>query len=213
VSSQHFGGLVTGDRGISRHTYIESLPDREANLREAWVDAREFTTLCVQGGAAEVADLLDCECRSRQEEREDEAPLESIYLLTRPRADGDDAKPGPWRVSLAIVAGERQVTFERLELDSRVAGVPVVVVDFHQGWLESNYGHLAELLRGRPYLIRTHDPVSTRGAGGTIPEDYWATLRAGLETPGVWFSPYQDMADGALRVAGNWETVCDTLRA
>ncbi|MEA3400535.1 MAG: hypothetical protein U9R79_04750 [Armatimonadota bacterium] len=213
MSGQRFDGVVTGDRGISRHTYIESLPDREANLREAWVTAREFTTVRVQGGAAEVASVLGCECVSRQQARADEAPLESIYLLTRSSADGGGAGRGPWQVSLAIVAGERQVSFERLELEGLPPGAPLVVVDFRQGWLESNYEHLPELLRGRRYLVRTHDRVSTRGAGRTIPEGYWATLRAELEAPGVWFSPYQDMADGALRVAGNWETVSDTLSA
>jgi len=201
-------GIVTGDWGLERYIYIEALPDEEAHLREAWVNAQEFATVWVEGGAAQLAKCLGWECRSQQVQRDHEAPLESIYLLTKASHQGR----APWQVARAIVAGERQVAFEKLQpVDLDSEDQPIVVVDFHQGWLESNADTLEELLAGRRYLIRTHDPVSTLGVGDGIQEDFWSQIRALEGPPGIWFSPYQDMADGGLRIAGEWVSVCDNI--
>lgn len=208
--------IVTGDSGISRYVYIKSLPDEEANLREAWVDAQDFVTLAVDGGAAHLARCLQAKWITEQADIQEEPLLESIYLLTKHTGDdNDDPEQAPWKVGLAIVAGQRQVTFKTVRpadlLEMAPEGAPLVVVDFHQGWVNSNGGHLAQLIGDRPYLIRTHDPVTMVGAGPDVSEDFWKDIRQEVDRPGVWFSPWQDMAAGGLRVAGNWDTVCNNI--
>ncbi len=204
--------MVTGDCGISRYVYIESLPDKQANLREAWVDAKDFVPVEVPDGAADVARCLGCEWLSTQTDDSDEPRLESIYMLTNPsEVDGNGNDTKPWKVARAIVAGQRQVTFEAVSPDQIPDGVPLVVVDFHLGWVNSNHEYLAALLAGRPWLIRTHDPASMVGAGTQVGEDFWQRLRRNIDAPGVWFSPWQDIADGGLRAAGSWKTVRDTI--
>ncbi len=210
-------GIVVGDRGTSRYIYVDWLPETEPNLRGAWLDARDVATVYVPGGASQVARCLGWPCLAHQAVSEEEPTLESTYILTRRREETDPGEERvSWKVGTSIVAGERQAEFETPPAEALAHGdTPLAVVDYHQGWLRSNWEGLPGLLKGRPYLVRTHDPTRVLGGEG-LPDEYgrlWATIREQSDTPGVWFSPYQDMADGALKVAGNWETVTANIIA
>jgi len=197
--------LVTGDYGLEYYVYIEELPDKPANLREAWVDAREFRTIPMPGGAGQLARCLGCSYVPHEQAAAPKDAPESLYLLTNQARKGQIGKR--WKVALAIVAGQRDRPCPPVCLEDFPAGRAVAVMDFCQGWLTANHQLLPQLLADRSYLIRTHDPVYPCPPGGAVPEDIWRQVRRASPGRGIWFSPYQDMADGALRVAGNWDTV------
>lgn len=90
-------------------------------------------------------------------------------LLTNQARKGQTGKR--WKVALAIVAGQRDRPCPRVRLEDFPAGRAMVVMDSRQGWLTTNHQLLPQLLAGRSYLIRTHDPVYPCPPGGAVPED------------------------------------------
>lgn len=205
--------IVTGDHGHDTFVYVEgrqgvapSDQEMAPNLREAWVDAGRFWRVELDGGPGALIAYLRQADENTQVgdpfQKNEERP-ESIYLLTRQGKSRDTAA---WRVGQAIVAGERTCPSCRLDpAFERDAGVktPSVLMDFHQGWLDENVAALPPFLKGRRYIVRTHDPCHKT----------WRGIRESLqgETPGIWFSPIQDMAEGALWFAGNWESIRQRL--
>jgi hypothetical protein len=115
-------------------------------------------------------------------------------------------------VALGIVAGQENLCPGRVDPGQFEPGVPVAILDFRQGWVEQNYTQLPQLLAGRRYLIRTHDPLYAPGGPSSEIRQAWRMVRETCTDPGIWFSPHQDMADGALRVTGNWDTLHAVLR-
>ena len=119
---------------------------------------------------------------------------ESVYILTR--RFPDERK---WRIGQAIVVGESDVPccqIEPLSKDQYPSSIPAIFVDFNQGCLRENAERILGFMEGRRYTIRTPDPR----------KHAWAALRKRGLQPGRWFSPLQDMFDGALSFAGTGNT-------
>lgn len=207
MNGQQVKGIVVGDADIERYIYIESLPDRRPDLREAWVDAKEFVEVPLIGGAALFARCLGWDYLGGRGPESDDG-MKSLYLLTKTARNGES-----WEVGQAIVSGERQAEYQVVTLsESEEDKRPIALIDFRQGWVNSNRDNLCGLLQGRPYLVRTHDPTSA-GVTGSSGKDLWHEVREQVAKPGmgIWFAPWQDLADGALRMAGNWHTVTNTI--
>ena len=190
--------IITGDKSIDRFIYLEGLPDEPANLREAWVNASRFWTVDLAGGAGTLDQLLTTSgVTTINPCTEVTTTAESIYILTR------DNKGQRWSVGQAIVAGERDYPAGELKYDtgSLTDDTPAVIIDFNQGWVKTNRDRLADFLKDRPYIIRTHDPCKNE----------WKKIRQGGIRKGIWFSPIQDMADGSLWFPGNWESLHERL--
>ena len=200
--------LIAGDQGVEQYVYIASLPDQPANLRDAWVNAKEFWAVQVPGGAGQLASYLGtnrCRCIPSVPSEPGHQRPESVYILTKKAARSDEEPR--WKVELAIVAGERPFPCSKHAVDDFDPGAPVVILDFYQGWVERNLDLLPSLLSQRRYLVRTHDPTGAVGKREPQWGEVWREVRRQSAQPGIWFSPHQDMADGALRVTGNWETL------
>jgi hypothetical protein len=193
--------LVTGDHGIDRFIYVEGLQEGPPNLREAWVGASRFWTEELKGGAGSVIECLKALGYNALDPYDLPPELaESIYILTRQ----GDAEKRKWRTALAIVAGEREIHCAKMNsmaADDLPPEVPAIFTDFNQGCLSCNKEEVYGLLRGRRYLVRTHDPRKTE----------WVEMREKGMQRGIWFSPVQDMFEGALHFAGNWEAMHERL--
>lgn len=193
--------LVTGDNSKDRFIYVERFPDKPANLRDAWINAIQFWTVNLDGGSGSLVQYLKAlGIEAMDPCHEDNDNAESIYMLTRKR----DNKGQRWYVGQAITAGERdypcgELTKCRPEILS--SEIPVVIADFNQGWVKKNEDMLYDFLRGRSYIVRTHDPLK---------EEWRKTRQKGIKK-GIWFSPIQDMADGSLWFPSNWENLHQRL--
>ena len=195
--------LVTGDQVIDRFIYVEGFGDTPPNLREAWVEAQQFWTENLKGGAgALVAYLNALGLEAADPFGKIKNPGESIYAITR---QGDNQRR-QWRTGLAMVCGERPVPCVKMgPLDQKQYPLtsPAVFLDFKQGCLESNMEHVLPFLTGRPYLVRTHDPRRAE----------WRNFREQGLGPGIWASPIQDMAESKLWFPGNWEDMYERVIA
>lgn len=187
--------IVTGDHARDRFTYVEGMGREPANLREAWVNADRFWIAELPGSSGNLIEYLKASGVNAYDpfQSGEEMP-ESIFILTRQ----GEAEKRKWRIGQAMTAGERQYQGYRIALS--IPGVspntpPAVLMDFNQGWLNANQGVIARFLKERPYIVRTHDPR----------KPVWVELREEGIHPGIWFSPIQDMAEGGLWFAGNWE--------
>ncbi len=185
--------LVAGDAGTDRFIYLEGFSDEPPNLREAWVNAKQFRNITLDGGARSLfqhmqANGINVSCLCHEGDHP-----ESIYLLIRQKGGQG------WCIGKAIVAGEGDFTSDDQShsLTSATTKTPCVILDFNQGWVIKNLNKLPAFLQERPYIIRTHDPLN---------ED-WRNVRQQDIHQGIWFSPIQDMADGSLWFPGNWESV------
>lgn len=186
--------VVTGDH--ARDRFIE-----QANLREVWVDADQFWIAELPGSSGSLIEYLKASGVDAYDPflSKGETP-ESIFILTR---QGEE-KDRRWRIGQAMTAGERQYQSYRIALG--IQGIspntpPAVLMDFNQGWLNANQGVIARFLKERPYIVRTHDPR----------KPVWVEVRKEDIHPGIWFSPIQDMAEGGLWFAGNWEAAIRAL--
>lgn len=182
--------LVLGDNTTDRFIYVEGQLDTQVNLRETWVNASQFWTVDLEGGSGSLLQLLN----ASQVDAIDPCPVdgkknESIYVLTRQNAK--------WYVGQAIVAGDREYPSGKLECSTAndYGNTPAVIIDFNLGWLKDNKDSLNEFFSNRSYIVRTHDPLSSD----------WQKIRANGINSGIWFSPIQDMANGSLWFASNWE--------
>ena len=193
--------IVTGDHGRDRFIYVEGLRDEPANLREAWVDADRFWIAELPGSSGSLIEYLKATGVNAYDPFQSrKGAAESIFILNR-QGQGEDRR---WRVQQAITAGERQYPSERISL--HVEGIsaqapPAVLMDFNQGWLNVNQDVLASFLKERPYIVRTNDPRKPA----------WVEVRKRGVHSGFWFSPIQDMSDGGLWFAGNWEDMRNRL--
>jgi hypothetical protein len=200
-SKSDYDILVTGDNSKDRFVYLEGISDEPANLREAWVNASRFWTVDLDGGSGNLLQYLN----KTGFRAIDPCPLSndvalSIYMLTRKK----DKRGNRWCVGQAITAGEREYPSGKLSSCSPETvslSVPMIIIDFNQGWLNGNKDSLPKVLKKRPYIVRTHDPR----------KDLWKEIRSKGTGEGIWFSPIQDMADGSLWFPGNWEDICKRL--
>lgn len=192
--------IVTGDSSTDRFIYLEGFADQSPNLRDAWVNARKFWNITLAGGAGTLAEyMLANNIKAIDPCRQLNSP-ESIYMLTRKKDD----KSGHWYVDKAIVAGERDYPsgdLNKCATDLFALKIPCAILDFNQGWVKQNKQILQGFLRGRSFIIRSHDPC----------KDHWRELRRQKNVFGIWFSPIQDMAEGSLWFPGNWENLRDRL--
>lgn len=205
--------IIAGDQGVEQYVFIETLPDQPANVRDAWVSAQQFWAVQVAGGAGQLAAYLGKVARCVPNPpcpRRARGKPDSVYVLTNQPAPGETAIR--WKVALGIVAGQENLCPGPTDPAQFPPGVPVAILDFRQGWVEQNYTQLPQLLASRRYLIRTHDPLYAPGEPSSEVSQVWRKVREACACEGIWFSPHQDMADGALRVTGNWETLHDVLR-
>lgn len=193
--------IVTGDHALDRFIYVEGIRDEPPNLREAWVGANRFWTEVLKGGAGSVIECLKAIGFDAKDPFDmPETVAESVYILTRQGA-AEDRK---WRIGQAIVAGERKLPccdMKPLAQDQYPSTIPAIFVDFNQGCLKENKDEILGFFEGRNYMVRTHDPRKLE----------WAKLREQGLHDGIWFSPLQDMFEGALSFAGNWESVHERL--
>lgn len=195
--------LVTGDQSIDRFIYLEGSDDEPANLHETWVNASRFCTVDYDGGAGNLLQYLNKTgfrainpCK-----RSDNLAL-SIYILTKLARKKEENKT--WCVGKAIIAGERKNPSGKLSScapEAVASSVPMIIMDFNQGWLSENKDELHKFIKNRSYIVRTHDPR----------KDEWKEIRHKGIGKGIWFSPLQDMADGSLRFPGNWEDIYKRL--
>ncbi len=193
--------FVTGDASIDRFIYLEDVQDKPANLRDAWVDAKRFWRVNLDGGSGNLIQYL----KAAGINAADPCPkphdiAESIYILTR----GREKKDQKWCIGQAITAGEREYPSGELEKCSyEIASdsTPAVILDFNQGWLLKNKDAVKSFLRNRQYIVRTHDPLI----------ENWKNVRKQGKKKGIWFSPIQDMANGSLWFPGNWENMRERL--
>lgn len=200
-SKANYDFFVTGDNSKDRFIYLEGFSDEPANLREAWVNASRFWTVDLDGGSGNLMQYLN----KTGFKAIDPCPpggdvALSLFLLTRKK----DKRGNRWCIGQAIAASEREYSARRLSSCSAEAlssSVPVIIMDFNQGWLKENKDRLPNFLNKRPYMVRTHDPR----------KEAWKEIRNKGRGQGVWFSPIQDMADGSLWFPGNWEDVCSRL--
>ncbi len=196
-SRTNYDILVTGDNSKDRFIYLEGSSDEPANLREAWVNASRFWTVDLDGGSGNLLQYLNkTGFRAIDPCPPNNNVALSIYMLTRKK----DERGNRWCVGQAIAAGEREYPSGKLGSCSPEAvssSVPVMIIDFNQGWLNVNKDGLPNILRKRPYIVRTHDPRKKE----------WREIRNKGIGEGIWFSPIQDMADGSLWFPGNWEDI------
>jgi hypothetical protein len=76
--------IVTGDSSTDRFIYLEGFADEPANLREAWVNARQFWTVNLDGGAGALVQLLKAKGLITLDPcTEINNTAESIFFLTR----------------------------------------------------------------------------------------------------------------------------------
>jgi hypothetical protein len=193
--------IVTGDQALDRFLYVEGIKDEPPNLRDAWIGANRFWTELLKGRAGSVIECLVALGYDAIDpfDQPDEI-AESVYILTR-QGTPDERK---WRIGQAIVVGESDVPccqIEPLSKDQYPSSIPAIFVDFNQGCLKENAERILGFMEGRRYIIRTPDPR----------KHAWAALRKRGLQPGIWFSPLQDMFDGALSFAGNWEHIQERL--
>lgn len=189
--------IVTGDHARDRFIYVEGMGDEPANLREAWVTAKRFWIAELAGSSGSLIEYLKTSGINAYNPfvSREEIP-ESIFFVTR-QGEGENRR---WRGAQALTAGERQYPSGRISSD--IPGIsaqmpPAVLMDFNQGWLNVNQGEIARFLKERPYVARTHD----------LRKPAWVEVRKKGIHHGVWFSPIQDMAEGGLWFAGNWEDI------
>jgi len=187
--------IVTGDHARDRFIYVEGTQDKLPNLREAWVDADRFWIVELPGSSGSLIEYLKTSGVNAYDpfQTKEETP-ESIFILTRQGKE----KNRRWRIAQAMTAGERQ--YQSCRVVPGIQGIspntpPAVLMDFNQGWLNINQGVIARFLKERPYIVRTHDPRKPA----------WVEVRKEGTHCGIWFSPIQDMAEGGLWFAGNWE--------
>jgi len=187
--------IVSGDHARDRFVYVEEIGDKPANLREAWVDAKRFWIAELPGSSGSLIEYFKASGINAYDPfQSDEETLESIFILTR---QGQE-KNQRWRVGQAITAGERQ--YQSYQIAPAIRRIspnapPAVLMDFNQGWLNVNQGVMVSFLKERPHIVRTHDPRKLA----------WVEAREKGIHRGIWFSPIQDMANGGLWFAGNWE--------
>lgn len=193
--------LVTGDTSMDRFIYLEDVPDNPANLRDAWVDAKRFWRVDLDGGGGNLIQYLKAAgIKAVDPCPKPEEMAESIYILTR----GREKKEQNWCVGQAITAGEHEYPSGELEkcaYKTTSDNMPVVIVDYNQGWLLKNKDAVKNFLGKRHYIVRTHDPLS---------ED-WKSVRKQSKKKGIWFSPLQDIANSSLEFPGNWESMRERL--
>jgi hypothetical protein len=189
--------LVTGDNSKDRFIYLEGYSDEPANFREAWVNASRFWTVDFDGGSGNLLQYLNkTGFRAIDPCPPNDNVALSIYMLTRKK----DKRGNRWCIGQAIAAGEREYPSGKLSSCSPEAvssSIPMVIIDFNQGWLHANKDGLPNILKRRPYIVRTHDPRKKE----------WGEIRNKGIGEGIWFSPLQDMADGSLWFPGNWEDI------
>lgn len=191
--------FVTGDISTDSFFYIEGMSGSPPNLREAWVESKNFWRKHYKGGAGileqclKQADDIDVIDPSQPQKQ----GAESVYFLTQLSEKGSEVNVHKrWCVDQAITAGEK--IYPSGILKKNPAGKhPLAILDFNQGWLqkEENQKLLPEYLKDRSYVVRSHDPCKKE----------WQEIRNQAIKPGIWFSPVQDMADGSLWFPGNWE--------
>ncbi len=191
--------FVTGDTGKDSFFYIEGLSGSPPNLREAWVESKNFWRKSYKGGSGileqclKLADDIEVIDPSKPQKQ----GAESVYFLTQISKQGSSSNEHKrWCVDQAITAGER--TYPSGTLKKNPAhDFPLAVLDFNQGWLQKkeNQKRLPEYFKKNSYVIRSHDPCKKE----------WQKIREQKATPGIWFSPIQDMAEGSLWFPGNWE--------
>jgi len=187
--------IVSGDHARDRFIYVEELGGEPANLREAWVDAKQFWIAELPGSSGSLIEYLKASGINAYDPfQSKEETLESIFILTH-QGQKENKR---WRVGQAITAGERQ--YQSYQIAPAIQGIspnapPAVLMDFNQGWLNDNQGVMASFLKKRPHIVRTHNPRKPA----------WVEVRGKGIHCGIWFSPIQDMANGELWFAGNWE--------
>ncbi len=185
---------VTGDHSIDQFIYVEGKDNNPPDLRESWIQAQRFWKAKLPGGPDALCVLLKSfgiQTEIPVIEKENTKLPESIYILTQQKI----YEKSRWRIGRAIIAGEREYeTYKLKEKKNLNPDFPTIIIDHNQGFLSNNKAKLRNFLKERQYLIRTHDPRNP----------IWKDIRSSLE-PGFWFSPMQDMANGSLQFAGNWE--------
>ncbi len=185
---------VVGDHSTDRFIYLAGEDSGDPpNLREAWVNARRFWITDLPGGTGTLVRCLEAggiDVANPTTTEPQEAI--SIYMLTNASKTAGVER---WCVGQAIVAGEKEFSRSRYEPDG--PGAPLIVLDFNQGWLKANQAAIPGTLADRPFLVRTHDPC----------QGVWQDSRRSMNSPGLWFSPIQDMADGSLWFDGAWDSI------